>query len=131
MKHHVMLSVLGGVALLAAVTAGFCGGHGKPAGDGVAIRIAPKTLCLSAPVPCVTVHTNIPFGEADNETLTLNGIEPYLVKADNLGLTVAKLRAQEIKALVPDGATSLTLTLTGVLTDGTAFAAPDTLRIVK
>jgi hypothetical protein len=96
-------------------------------GEGICITIAPSTLILSKDTACVTIHSNLPIGLVDCDSLTLEGIEPVLVKADSLGHLVAKFDEEAIKAIVLPG--QATLTLTGDLADGSDFAASDTITV--
>ena len=61
--------------------------------------------------------------------MQLEGISPYLTKADSRGELVAKFRASSVKSVVEPG--RVTLTLTGLFADGTAFAASDTITVRK
>jgi len=101
--------------------------NGSSEGEGICITISPKTLVLSSGSSCVTVHTNIAIGLVDCDSLLLEGIAPYLTKADNRGELVAKFDADAVKAIVDPG--QVTLTLTGLLADGSSFAASDTITV--
>jgi len=116
----VSLIVIGSAMLMA---------NGASEGEGICITISPKTLVLSRDSSCVTVHTNIALGLAlvDRDSLLLEGIAPYLTKADNRGELVAKFDADAVKAIVDPG--QVTLTLTGLLADGSSFAASDTITV--
>ncbi|MFH2001048.1 MAG: hypothetical protein ABIK28_15305, partial [Planctomycetota bacterium] len=92
------------------------------------ITISPSTLIMSAPTPCVSVHSNIPYNQVDCSTLELSGLLPYLAKSDARGDLVVKFDGEDVKAIVELG--PFALTLTGDLIDGTSFAAFDTI-IVK
>jgi hypothetical protein len=96
-------------------------------GDGINITISPRTLVLDQRTACVTVHSNIPISAVVTESLLLEGIAPVLVKADACGDTVAKFSSVDVKAVVAPG--PATLTLTGILVDGTAFAASSTITV--
>jgi hypothetical protein len=96
-------------------------------GDGICIVISPNSLVLSKDTASVTVHSNLPIGLVDCDSLLLEGVPPVLTKADNLGHLVAKFDEEAIKALVQPG--EATLTLTGILADGTDFAASDSITV--
>jgi hypothetical protein len=115
------------VVLLLGVACGMVIANGASEGDGMCITISPKTLALSSDVTCVTVHSNIAIGLVDCASLQLEGISPYLTKADSRGELVAKFHASEVKSIVEPG--QVTLTLTGLLADGTDFAASDTITV--
>lgn len=117
------------VVLLLGVACGMVIANGASEGDGICITISPKTLVLSGDVPCVTVHSNIAIGLVDRASLQLEGISPYLTKADSRGELVAKFRASAVKSVVEPG--QVTLTLTGLFADGTTLAASDTITVRK
>ena len=118
--------------LLLALVMGISGGvilANKAAdNDGICIVISPNTLKLSKNTACITVHSNIPIGIVDCDSLQLGGIDPVLVKADSLGHLVAKFDNEALKAIVEPG--QVTLTLTGLLVDG-PFAASDTITVIE
>ena len=115
------------VVLLLGIGCGVLIANGATDGEGICITISPKTLVLSNDTGCVTVHTNVAIGLVDCESLQLDGISPYLTKEDSRGELVAKFDADAVKGIVEPG--EVTLTLTGVLADGTEFAASDTIRV--
>ena len=102
---------------------------GRPEGsaDDVQIVVSPHTLVLSSAGGCVSVHTNRPLGIVDCSTLELDGIPVAYVKADARGNLVANFGLDAVKAIVAPP--EATLTLTGALRDGRAFAASDTIRV--
>jgi len=95
--------------------------------DGVQIVVSPHTLVLSAPAAWVSVHTNVPFGAVDRDTLELNGVPVAWTKADARGNLVAKFDVDDIKAIVEPG--EVTLTLTGEMVDGQLIDASDTITV--
>jgi hypothetical protein len=115
------------VAFLMVIGSAMLMANGGSEGEGICITISPQTLVLSSDSNCVTVHTNIAIGQVDCDSLFLAGIAPYLTKADNRGELVAKFDADAIKAIVDPG--QVTLTLTGLLVDGSSFAASDTITV--
>lgn len=114
-------------ALLIVIGSAMLMANGGSEGDGICITISPQTLVLSHDSCGVTVHTNIAIGLVDCDSLQLDGIAPYLTKADNRGELVAKFDADAVKAIVAPG--QVTLTLTGELKDGQSFAASDTIMV--
>jgi len=115
------------IVLMLSVGCGLLIANRASDGDGICITISPNTLVLSSNVGCVTVHTNIPIGLVDRGSVRLEGISPYLTKADACGDLVAKFDVDSVSDIVEPG--QVTLTLTGVLADGTAFAASDTITV--
>lgn len=124
-------TILAGMALCLALgllaTDAFPGGRDDREGDGVQIVITPKMLVLSAPTTWVTVHTNIPLGLVDCDSLELSGVSVDWTKADNRGNLVAKIAVEGVAEIVAPP--SATLTLSGLLADGTPFAASDTISV--
>ncbi|MBC8232308.1 hypothetical protein H8E77_22405 [bacterium] len=117
------------VALLMVIGSAMLMANGGSEGDGICITISPQTLVLSHDSCSVTVHTNIAIGLVNCDSLQLEGIAPYLTKADNRGELVAKFDADAVKAIVDPG--QVTLTLTGLLVDDihSPFAASDTITV--
>ena len=115
------------IGLVMGIGVGMLQGNNGSDGEGICISISPQTLVLSSPVGCVSVHTNLPIGLVENETVALEGVAPYLVTADALGDLVAKFDAEVVKSLVSPG--EVTLTLSGVLADGMVFSASDTIMV--
>ena len=115
------------VSLLVVIGCGLVMANGGSEGDGLCITISPSTLVLDSYYAAVTVHSNIPIGLVECDSLLLEGIVPALTKADSRGELVAKFYSDEVKAVVEPG--YATLTLTGVLADGTPFAASDTIEV--
>lgn len=115
------------VALLVVIGSGISMANKPSEGEGICITISPKTLVLNSDGGCVTVHTNISIELVDCNSLLLEGIAPYLTKADDRGELVAKFDTDAVKSVVDTG--QVTLTLTGVLEDGSSFAASDTITV--
>ncbi len=113
--------------LLIVILGGLSFANKASEGVGICITISPKTLVLSCDTGSVSVHTNLAFGSVDRKSLSPEGIAPYLTKADSCGDLVAKFRSSEVKAVVDTG--PATLTFAGLLTDGTAFSATDTITV--
>ncbi len=114
----VLLVVIGGGILMA---------NGASDGEGICITISPQTLVLHCDTGSVSVHSNIALSLVDRDSVLLEGIAPYLVKADSRGEMVAKFDPDAVKAVVSPG--EVTLTLTGLLNDGTAFTASDSITV--
>lgn len=121
------ISFVAAVAVLAAVPAGMLLGNSASDGEGFCITVSPSTIVLRSPDKTVSVHSNIPYGIVDTSSLTMNGIEPTGTKADDLGCLVVKFDKADIKQVVSPG--TATLTLSGLLIDGTAFEASDTVMV--
>ena len=92
-----------------------------------AIAVSPAAISMGSQGTVVSVHTNIPYGAVDKASLTLNDVEIAWTKSDTLGYLVAKFNLDDVKAIV--SAPSSELTLTGVLLNGTPFAASDTVAV--
>ena len=114
----VVLSLLGGQVASGPV----------PPGDAVGIQLSPNVLVLEAPVTWLTVHTNLPLSAVHPSSVALNGLPADVVKADACGDLVAKFHMEAVEAIVSPP--EATLTLTGLKTDGTSFAASDTIRVI-
>ena len=93
----------------------------------IAIVVSPSTIALGSQGTVVSVHTNIPYGAVDKASLMLNDIEIAWTKSDNLGYLVAKFNLDDVKEIV--SVPEAKLTLTGVLLDGTPFAASDSVQV--
>jgi len=129
-----VLAVTGMVGLCALMGLGISGlafGNSAVKGDAPAMMVSPQTIVL-AKVGAVTVHTNIPAGLVDYESVTLDGATPLGVWADDCGHLAARFAVADL-ALEP--ARAVTLTLRGTLVDpetgepvGT-FEAQDTVRV--
>ncbi len=118
---------LAAVISLTAVPAGILLANSASDGEGFCITVSPSTIVLKSPDKTVSVHSNIPYGIVDTSSLTLNGVEPTGTKADDLGCLVVKFDKADVKQVVNPG--QATLTLSGLLTDGTAFEASDTVMV--
>lgn len=122
--------VLGFVVAIALSTIAVVHANNANDSDEMSITVSPNTLVLDSAVVCVSVHSNIPLSSVQRYSLDLSGVVPYLVKADSLGHLVAKFNADRIRELVDDSTgTSLCLTLSGTLLDGTPFSVSDTIVV--
>jgi len=84
------------------------------------IDVAPKTLALRSNGGQFTVHTDVPFGEAETVSLKVNGI-PIEVRtfADDQGYLVAQCSKDDVKEVLdepdePVTTAEATLTVNGV-----------------
>ena len=96
-------------------------------GEDFSITISPSTLALNSQSVCVSVHSNIPYGIVNTVSLTLNGIPAKFTKADACGDLVVKFESADVKDIVEPG--QVTLTLAGLLKDGTEFQVSDTITV--
>ncbi|UCE61304.1 MAG: hypothetical protein JSU63_06065 [Phycisphaerales bacterium] len=95
----------------------------------IVIAVSPSTIVLGCDKgSSVTVHADIPFASVDRASVEMDGVVPYLTKADNRGDLVAKFNQQAIEAIVAPPA--FTFTLTGVTVGGEPFSGSDTVRVM-
>lgn len=98
----------------------------------VEIICSPSTLVLSAADAgdSFTVHTRVAYGAVDlTKPIEMSGLAPTSVFADNRGYLVAKFSMAQVKQMVAPP--SATLTLSGCLKTGGAFAGTDTIQVRK
>ena len=106
----------------------FSNGSGRT-DDPLGVAVSPQTLLLSMDQGGrITVHTTIPWGSVDRNTLALNGVQVSSVGADSLGHLVANFDEAVIKSIVAPP--QAVMTLTGDYTDGTTFSGSDVVRVV-
>jgi len=83
---------------------------------GLEIRVAPQTLVLSSSGGKLTIHTNVPYGLAEEVSLSVLGSDvPVRTYDDDRGFLVAQCTKEAIAELLeggPEKFTSLTVTLT-------------------
>ena len=115
--------------LMVVVSAGLVMANRANEGEDFCITISPNTLALSSEDTIVTVHSNIPYYSVDRVSLTLNGIPATYSKSDACGDLVVKFRRADVKDIVEPGIA--TLTLSGLLKDGSDFAVSDTITVKK
>lgn len=119
----VLRVVLALCVVVGLVSTGVAMGNGAlPDGDD-AIMVSPGTIVLDK-VSDVTVHTNIAAAIVVSGTVTLNGVVPTGVWADDCGDLVARFAIEDL-GLVPG---EVALTLGCARTDGGAFSATDVVR---
>ena len=121
------------LVILAVIVTGISMANKPNEGEEISITVSPSTLMLSRDIPCVTIHSNIPYGLLVEATLWLSGpvgdpIPPCCpTKADLCGDLVVKFDGDLIRTIVKQG--KVELTLTGVTVDGDALSASDTIRV--
>jgi len=127
-------------ALGLSATAGGQSGNGEPEdswaeqrADGgleLSIKLSPQTVNFDslAVDGLLTVHTDIGYACVDVGTLALSGIPVSNAFADDRGNLVAKFSLAAVTEIVEPPSTELTLT--GMSTDGVAFAGSDILQVL-
>lgn len=93
----------------------------------IEVQVAPHTLLLGATQGLVTVHTDIPYGLVDEESVELNEVAAVLTFADDCGNLVAKFPEDLIKA--PLAEPSAEMVLTGLTVDGEPFAGTNIVNV--
>jgi hypothetical protein len=93
------------------------------------IDVAPSVVSLDSQGQVVTVHTDIAYSAVDGWSVALDGLAIQSYKSDNRGNFVAKFNLDDVKDMVKVG--TVTLTLTGKIKVGEAFAGSDTIRVIK
>ncbi|MBD3298669.1 MAG: hypothetical protein GF341_08450 [candidate division Zixibacteria bacterium] len=91
------------------------------------IDIAPKVIHMNSQGGTFTVHGEIPLSRVDRNSIAMNGLYPYLVKADARGELVAKFDIDAVKRIVSPPETAMTFT--GLTVDGTSFVGTATVRV--
>ena len=100
-------------------------GNGGVKGLEAGMMVSPHTILLSETI-AVTVHTNISEGSVDASTLTLEGVAPLYVWADDRGELAARFL---IEAMDLQAGREVIVTLCGVYTNGNSFAVEDEVRV--
>lgn len=97
----------------------------------IEIQFSPNVLNLQNQGQVVTIHTDIPYGTVEAETVYLNDVEIQSWKADNQGNFVAKFNMDAIQGLesLVVGEYN-TFTLDGTCYDGSTFTGTDEVLIV-
>jgi hypothetical protein len=97
----------------------------------IEIQFSPNVLNLQNQGQVVTIHTDIPYGTVEAETVYLNDVEIQSWKADNQGNFVAKFNMDAIQGLesLVVGEYN-TFTLDGTCYDGNTFTGTDEVLIV-
>jgi hypothetical protein len=96
----------------------------------VEIKISPNVLNLSKPGDCLTVHTNIGFGDVAGATVSLNGVAIQSWKADNRGNFVAKFDMEDIKTLPLEVGAYNRFELTGETIGGDSFCGSEEILVI-
>ncbi|MBN2451600.1 MAG: hypothetical protein JXR77_14525 [Lentisphaeria bacterium] len=122
--RKVTLGILGLCGLLALGIAGSVMANSAVDGDDPAMMASPQTIVL-AKVSDITVHTNIPLSTVAPASVMLDGVAASGVWADSLGHLVARFRIADLELLPGE----VTLMLTGLFDDGSAFAAADAVTV--
>jgi hypothetical protein len=99
-------------------------GNGGVRGTQPGMMVSPQTIVL-AKVATVTVHTNITETRVADGTVTLDGVAPLEVWADDCGDLAARFAVADL-GLVPG---DVTLTLSGDYAAGGTFTATDLVRV--
>jgi len=99
-------------------------GNGGVKGDPPGMMVSPQTIVLRM-IDAVTVHTNISEERVADGTVTLDGVAPLAVWADDCGHLAARFAVADL-ALVPG---KVTLTLRGDYTAGGTFTVTDQVRV--
>ncbi len=73
------------------------------------------------------MHADIPYSDVDGSTVTMNGISPAVVKADNRGDLVVKFDRPDVVAVVSPP--EATLTLSGLTVTGEPFSGSSTVPV--
>ncbi len=124
MKNLTKLSLM--LLLVGAVT-GLVFANQACKGDDFTIMISPRTLVLSSGCDAITIHSNIPYNEVITDTVAINGV-PAATGVDDCGDLVARVAVADLADILLPGQT-VTLTLTGDLTDGTSFEVDGTINV--
>lgn len=102
-------------------------GNGGVKGDEPGMMVSPQMIVLSK-VSTVTVHTNIPAVSVDHATVTLDGVAPLAVWADDCGHLAARFAVADL-GLEPADAVVLTLCGTYAAGAGDTFAVQDVVGV--
>ena len=100
-------------------------GNGGVKGTAPGMMVSPHTILLRQTI-AVTVHTNIPKGSVEAGTLTLEGVAPLYVWADDRGELAARFRIEDMGLEVGK---EVTMTLCGTYTNGKTFAIEDVVQV--
>lgn len=92
------------------------------------IMISPSTLVLSSPSDTIIVHSNIPYGAVVATSVAVNAVDVPYTKADSCGDLVAKVGVDDLAEFLQPGEV-ITLTLSGLLVDGTEFSVDETITV--
>lgn len=94
----------------------------------VSIQVSPHVLVLASKGVWVTVHTSIPYGSVNTDTVELNGVSAKQCFPDDCGDLVAKFDLDVMKDIVSPP--EATLVLTGLTTDDLPFSGSETVKVV-
>lgn len=96
----------------------------------ITIDVSPNVLNIQSIGLCVTVHTNIAFGDVDASTVYLNDVLLSSCFADNRGNFVAKFDMNEIKSLPLVIDAYNTFKMVGVATSGEPFEGTQDIMVI-
>lgn len=129
MKKCIVLACVVGLVVAVLGVNAFAKPSVAPAAEGeITVVLSPQTVVLGSKGGTISAHTSILRSQVVGDSVELNGISAYLVKADCRGYMVAKFSVDAIKAIVAPP--SATLTLTGVTTTGVSFSGSDTIVVL-
>ncbi len=89
-----------------------------------AIMVSPQMVVL-AKVSSITIHSNIPANSVAADSVTVNGVEPAEIWADDCGHLAVRVGVADI-GLVAGPAV---ITLQGAYDDGGTFSASDAITV--
>lgn len=98
--------------------------------ESIVIEVAPNVLNLASDGSWVTVHTDIPYSEAVDAEVSLNGVDIAWSKADSRGYFVAKFVIGAVKDVVHAGDTA-TLELVVLTSTGDELVGTDTVKVIE
>jgi hypothetical protein len=99
----------------------------------ISIKVSPHVIVMRSPTAQLTVHTNIPYGTVDRNSVELgiepNGgsLNPLRTFADDRGNLVAKFDLDVVKTMV--SADYATFTLGGYTTSEARFEGSETVQV--
>lgn len=96
-----------------------------------AIDVAPNIINFGGSMESFVIHTNIPYGLVDPQTVNVNDVPLYAWKMDSLGLFDAIVLMSDIKPTLEVGEKN-TITLDGFTTDPVPefFSASEEVLII-
>jgi len=95
----------------------------------VAIDVAPNIINVGGLMESFVIHTNIPYGLVDPDTVKVNGVPLYAWKMDSLGLFDAIVLLSDIEGTLEVGVEN-PITLDGITSDSEYFSASEDVLII-
>ena len=95
------------------------------------IDVSPNVLNLENQGEVVTVHTDIAYGLVVGSTVYLNEVPIKSWKSDDRGNFVAKFYMEDVKDLPLNIGEMNTLTMVGVLIDGSTFTGSQQIKVIE